>query len=69
MDRQTAELQGQYNAATATRGGGSPGGGDGDVRRRRRRGLATATTQLLDTSYSEFSPPTLLDDDHPHSKV
>ncbi|EEE63605.1 hypothetical protein OsJ_18422 [Oryza sativa Japonica Group] len=44
-------------------GGGGGGGGydddDDDVFR----------SQLLDTSYSVFSPPTLLYDDHPHSKV
>uniref|UniRef100_A0A0D3G784 Uncharacterized protein n=1 Tax=Oryza barthii TaxID=65489 RepID=A0A0D3G784_9ORYZ len=57
------------------RGAGSSSGGNGDVRRRRRRGGGydddddVFRSQLLDTSYSVFSPPTLLYDDHPHSKV
>uniref|UniRef100_I1PVA7 VQ domain-containing protein n=1 Tax=Oryza glaberrima TaxID=4538 RepID=I1PVA7_ORYGL len=54
---------GRHPAETATfdEGGGGGGGGydDDDVFR----------SQLLDTSYSVFSPPTLLYDDHPHSKV
>ncbi|BAH93134.1 Os05g0390800 [Oryza sativa Japonica Group] len=55
---------GRHPAETATfdEGGGGGGGGydddDDDVFR----------SQLLDTSYSVFSPPTLLYDDHPHSK-